>query len=507
MKKRVFIFVFTALLALTIAPAINLALGNIPSKKGSGWWNIAVLYNVDFAQPYMNRIFYRFGISRNPAQVIIGKNDWLYLGDMYESTITVRRRSATTADIETSKKIGLASKSWNEWLEHRGVRLYRVMLAPDKESIYPEFLPDWAQPAADSVTNTLLANTPEGLYIDTRPALTAAKSQFSEPLYYQTGTHWNGFGAWVAFRAFATAIAQTDRSLNWLTNQQVHISKVNELTGNDLADFLWMGPILRDNDVVMEIASAKPIQTEQYDFETGRLIAAGGNSPIGAPQRPLLVKSKNALNQKRVLWLRDSFGTAMAPYMAATFTETLQLHFDAVKSDQFAQLVDAYKPDYVFITVVERSARSAWFTNPSPTIFPSMKRENYASLSYGHQSGVNDMTKIEGAYTYRISGADPFFTFSLSSPIQPQDAPKLSFNLNCGERKAPVQIQVFWRTARTAFSEAISAHFFASPGITAIDLSPLSLWTQSEAITDLRIDLDSPADCPIVTIKNVELGK
>jgi hypothetical protein len=52
--------------------------------------------------------------------------------------------------------------------------------------------------------------------------------------------------------------------------------------------------------------------------------------------------------------------------MAATFSETLQLHYDRVDPLRFAQLVDTYKPEYVFVTVVERGARGKWFENFPP---------------------------------------------------------------------------------------------------------------------------------------------
>jgi len=80
--------------------------------------------------------------------------------------------------------------------------------------------------------------------------------------------------------------------------------------------------------------------------------------------RPLLVRSKHALNHRKVLWLRDSFGTALSPFMAATFTETLQIHYAALEPETLAGLVETYRPDYVFLTVVERDARGEWFRKP-----------------------------------------------------------------------------------------------------------------------------------------------
>ena len=69
---------------------------------------------------------------------------------------------------------------------------------------------------------------------------------------------------------------------------------------------------------------------------------------------------------QKVLWLRDSFGRAMSPLMAATFPEALQLHYEVVDSKRFVQLIDAFKPDYVFISVVERETFSANFRHFPP---------------------------------------------------------------------------------------------------------------------------------------------
>jgi hypothetical protein len=253
--------------------------------------------------------------------------------------------------------------------------MFRVMLGPDKATIYPEFLPDWAQPAAATATDTLLANVKRGLYVDTRPALRTAKSQFSESLYYKTDTHWNSLGAWVAFQAFEMDIACAEPGLRLLSEKDVRVLEVNQRQGGDLAKFLRLKETLRDNEVVIDIISDRPIETKQYDFETGRLKRSGGNPQIHTAQRPLLVKSEQALNQKRVLWLRDSFGTAMAPFMAATFSETLQLHYDAANPELFARLVNTFKPDYVFITVVERGARRKRFGGLPPLISASGKPE------------------------------------------------------------------------------------------------------------------------------------
>ena len=508
MRNRVFIFICVALLTLTVVPVINLKFGNAHKQGEKEWWSRSVLYNIDFALPFLSRFFYTLGISTDPNQVIIGKNGWLYLGDKYEKTITVKRFGVTAEDMKTAERIGLATKAWDQWLKLKGVRIYHIMLAPDKDTIYPEFLPDWAQPSTNTATNALLANVSQEIYLDTRPALKAAKSHFSEPLYYKTDSHWNQLGSWVAFHALSMKVARTETGLHWLSKKNMR-QKVESMGGLDLANFLRMARTLQDIRVRVENVIEHPIETELYDFETGHLMASGDTSiKIGSPQRPVLVNSKHALNQARVLWLFDSFAlTGMIPFMIATFTKTLMFNYDAVDPDRFAQLVDTYKPDYVFITTAERDARGEWFKNPPPKIVIPGKLKNFISLSQGVQSGINDMTKVEGAEAYKISGADPYITFVITSPVRTQDASQLVFELTCGEKKEPVQVQVFWHTAGTVFSEANSVRFTTNPGITTIGLSPLFSWAQAKNITDVRIDIDSHSTCPVLTINSLELGK
>lgn len=367
MKKNVFIFVAVALLILATIPVINII--KLVNNHQEIHWKKSVFYNFDFALSFLNQGFYQLGISTDPNQVIIGKEDWLYLGDEYRQTLTVTRYGATEHYTDMVKKIGTATKAWDQWLKSKGVQQFHIMIAANKSTIYPEFLPDWMQSATHSVTDMLLANVSQELYIDTRSALKNAKSRFSEPLYYKTDTHWNSLGASVAFRAFTTELAHTNTSLHWLSGQQIPISKVEKRSGGDLLTFLRMNDILQDTEITVDIVSGTAIETELYDFETGHLMTSGGNPQISVPpdKPPILVKSKHALNNKKVLWLHDSFGIALAPFMAATFSETLQLHYIKTSAAQLAKLVETYQPEYVFITVTERDIIDPWFQNIPPS--------------------------------------------------------------------------------------------------------------------------------------------
>ncbi len=359
MKKKIYIFITLALLTLAILPIINIHQNIVRDKKKT-------LYSVDYLLPYINHFFYFYGISTEPSQVIIGKNNWLYLVNTHATTDTPSDTNAK--DLLDAQNIGLATRAWEQWFRSKGIRNYKVIIGPDKNTIYPEYLPNGILPDVNSVTNNLLAYDKTGRYVDTRSALKAAKTEFNTPLYYQTDSHWNNLGAWIAFRAFTNALA-AEESLQFLSDKDIHILNITERSGGDLANILRLNRFLVEHEVNVKIDTPSVIETEQYDFETNVLNSSGDNPPIRARRHPLLVKSKNALNKKKVLWLRDSFGMAMSPYMAATFTQTLQIHYRVVDPALLTKLVESFKPDYVFVTVVERSSREDFFmTLPPPSV-------------------------------------------------------------------------------------------------------------------------------------------
>lgn len=365
MKSKVFTFILIALLVLVAVPVRNLAFGDIPKNKKQ--FDQSVLYNFDFLLSVPSRVLYAFGISSDPDQCIIGKNGWLYLGDQYESIVSDRLRPMTEEDQAIAQRIGHATQLWDQWFKQKGVKVFRVMLAPNKETIYPENIPDWSKAVTPSLTDHLLQNV-EPIYIDMRPVLMTAKTTLAEPLYYKTDTHWNSLGAWMAFRHFTSELNRTEKCV-WLTDADVQITKVSPRAGGDLAKILRLTDVLPDTEVEMTINvnGHQAADVTQTDFDSGKLISTGGNPKISSFfGYTILVKSKNALNQKKVLWLCDSFATSLAPFMAATFSDMLLIHYNQAGSKRIVQLVEAYKPDYVFMTVVERSSRESTFENLPP---------------------------------------------------------------------------------------------------------------------------------------------
>ena len=370
MKNRVLIFLVIVLFSLLVPPVINIF--SASNVNEINWKKKSFLYNMDFFSRICSMGFYYFGISTNSKQVIIGFEDWLYLGDQYEQTISIDRRPPTSSDLEVVEKIGIANSAWNVYLSSKGVKLFRVMIGPNKGAIYPEHMPRWARPASPNFTDALIAATDSKIYVDLRKPLLEAKINNSADLYYKTDTHWNNLGASIAFRAFAQQVSAAAPEIRWPSDSIYQVNNIATRAGGDLANFLRLSGSLPDVESIMQTLDPL-VETSRIDFDTKKIMHRGGNPHLEAPKKPLLVESIGALNNKRVLWLRDSFGSAMSPLMSTTFSDVLQLHWNEGigPKGRLVQLVEEWKPDYVFFTVVERAARTEFFTNsPPPIILP-----------------------------------------------------------------------------------------------------------------------------------------
>ena len=486
-----------------------------PNRDAIKWSEKSFLYNMNFASKFAARLLYPFGISIDPKQVIIGRDDWLYLGDQHEQTLSVDRRPPTSAEVEIGKQIGAATYAWNAYLSSKGVKLFRIMIGPNKGTIYPEYMPDWAKSASPNATDALLAGTGEILYVDLRGPLLAAKENQPSALYYKTDTHWNILGAGVAFRAFAQQVSAAAPDLRWPSNDVYDSSRAIPRAGGDLARFLRLSANLTDSEPVIRLQDL-PVKTTHSDFDTKQIIHKDcylNNIEcfpmIGpGPVRPLQVISEGALNNKKVLWLRDSFGTMMLPMMAATFSDVLQLQWaEAIKpGGRLVQLVEDWKPDYVFFTVVERASRFAVFAAFPPS-FMLPSRSDFKPIRTTTSVASNHLMDGGSNSEHHINGNDPFIDFALSDAVFPSEARYLNLDLTCDDGTALVPLQLYWlEEGRPYFDEEHSVRFSFTTGQNLIDLHMLPKWKSSGVISRLRLDIDSQKSCGRFKLNNPSLG-
>ena len=155
MRKKVLFFIITSLVIFSIIPAVNI-IWQFKDNK----FRIPNFFNIDFIASNINSLFYKLGISLNPNQAIIGKEGWIFLGDQYGQAITSRREGINLSSYNEIITQGFYLSLWDKYFKSKGVRSFKVLIGPDKETIYSENLPNWSKFNINEVTDTLIFNDP-----------------------------------------------------------------------------------------------------------------------------------------------------------------------------------------------------------------------------------------------------------------------------------------------------------------------------------------------------------
>lgn len=506
MKIKTRLFIFFALLIMAIIPTINYKAHSESRKEWRQWFDKTKLYNLDFALPKLSQLAYKFGISVSPKQVLIGSNDWLFIGDKYGQSLTKLRTGIADNDKVVAQKMGSAIHSWDQWLKSKNVEHYQVMLIADKQTVYSEFLPHWIQSAQNSFTDNLLAEVGHHLYIDTREILKNAKPQYKLPLYYKTDSHWNLLGGWVAYNELSRRFSKLAPNLNWLIEQNTQYGIGIPRGAGDLSSFLWLTDTHGEHEISVKLKQPFPIEVSKYALDTGI------QSPYLEPLRyhyttpPVMIHSKNALNDKKILFLVDSFGEYLSQYMTATFRDTLQIHYGSLNAASFALAVETFKPDYVVVAVVERDARTGIFLEFPTAFVLHNAKDNYHTQSKIEVDGLNHLRSSEKNNAYQVSGTDPYFHFKLLNKIKIKDLSKLAIDIQCNDATKHTPIQLFWATETTEMNESNSFRVNLKPGNNILDIATLNNNSTSDYLSSIRLDIDSaPGTCTNFNLNRIAL--
>jgi alginate O-acetyltransferase complex protein AlgJ len=308
-------------------------------EKFEAYYNDHFGFREILIERYHREMKKRFGKSGIP-NVIAGKEGWYFwsgsgLNDDFRGLTPM-----TEQQLDTWSK-GLARK--REWLAKKGIR-YLFVFVPDKQTIYPEYLPDTLQKTKgitriEQMTEYLKGQPDAGI-LDLRPGLLTAKS--GRQLYQKTDTHWNEYGAFVAYREMIHQISQ------WFPKERFKLDfdfedGMKECPSGDLARMLGlketvkeMRPILKQRPSRARSAEL-PIEIENVHKEK--------------QTEPFMKECKDA--HLRVLVFRDSFFEMLHPFLSENFRQTVYLwqFYDQKTAER---LIDTFHPDLVIEERVER---------------------------------------------------------------------------------------------------------------------------------------------------------
>jgi hypothetical protein len=272
-----------------------------------------------------NRLRVTF-FSQSPVKdVTIGKDGWLFLNT---NDLMDDHRGIVGLPEEGIAHLNEYFEQRYTWLEQRDIS-YLVVFAPDKQSIYPEFLPSVYQDVVEP-KNTLLdvfmANAPTMDILDLRHTLLAAKSLGQ--LYAKLDTHWNMRGAYLAYTALIGKLLDQFPDLSVLPVGMLRVTEF-EASG-DLARLLSMEEEL--TEILPRLMVPRRNRCAEPTEENVTTCAG----------RPL-----------RVMMFHDSFGNGLKHYLSETFGEIMYVQARFVP-DQHRALIESFQPDLVIDEIVER---------------------------------------------------------------------------------------------------------------------------------------------------------
>jgi alginate O-acetyltransferase complex protein AlgJ len=314
--------------------------------------------------------------SSNP-RVLIGKDDWLFFVDPADgnSFEDYRRNDPLSPGELRDWKIALQAKY--RWLKQRGIQ-YLFVIAPDKHSIYGEYIPSRVRQVGKQSRFDQLLEYMHGSKVpilDLRPALLQAKTKGL--LYYKTDTHWNDLGAAVAQYEIMRHLAKYDPNLH-PTDYRVSDFSLLQHSG-DIANMLNLSSYLKE--MAPRLRRTLPPCNKQ--------IAEGApDNPNRAFFTDWAFFTECRTDGPRALIFRDSFFTYLQPYIAQYFSKTFYV-WVWPDFNQLEQYLEYHAPNIVIEERVERGLKSI------PAALPTPKNKAY-HLFYEHWFQT-------GAVVYRLA--------------------------------------------------------------------------------------------------------
>lgn len=235
---------------------------------------------------------------------ILGRCWWLFFaGDDSESYY----KGTNLLSEETLQSYAGKVNRLKELCDARGISLYMIFY-PNKEQVYSEYMPTYEIVDEYKRTQRLVDYLNENTQVPVVYPLNELKTaDIYWPSYCRLDTHWNHFGAFYGMQALYKAMGME------LTNP---IYQTIHETVNDRADLLTLGGLSS------EIYTEDPDYFVEYKTEI-----VNDSFDVTAPVSRVNSQSPN---QKRLVFISDSYREAMAPYIVKDFSYTTLAHGDYI---------------------------------------------------------------------------------------------------------------------------------------------------------------------------------
>jgi alginate O-acetyltransferase complex protein AlgJ len=271
------------------------------------------------------------------SSVMAGRDGWLYLASyqMVEHYCGLSR--FTPEDLSDWQKL---LEGRRDWLAHFNTK-YIFVIPPDKQSIYPEHLPEWLKKSdrpskLDQFVEYMKAHSTVAVLDLRKPLLDASQMAQVYPL---TDTHWNQYGAFIGCQEIIKALADQLPELHPLSLEQFARKPEPDRQG-DLARLAGQAQM---ESKQFSLAPQPPLAPLQ---RTSGKAMATKRWPL---PDPIITLNTNASGEAIVF--RDSFGDNLIPFLGYHFKQVVFVS----RFEWDIAFIEQEKPAVVIDELLERS--------------------------------------------------------------------------------------------------------------------------------------------------------
>jgi alginate O-acetyltransferase complex protein AlgJ len=289
---------------------------------------------------YQREMKKRFGKIISP-KAIEGEKGWLFFtGDNVTKNF---RGEIPLNELEIQTFINSCQHK-KDWLAQKNIP-YLLVMVPNKQSIYPEYLPESLQVMKGQTRYEQMIEHFKGklpdYYLDLYKPLFKAKQQYQ--IYSKSDTHWNSLGAKHGYEIILERIRKS--------TSKKHLQPVFTFSGK------WEENSI-DGDLAVMLGMADKFKEKHPRLETSKKCAAYSDftykinniskNPIA---KPFITKCHEA--ELKAVIFRDSFFSVLEPMLSENCKQAIYI-WDRFSEETMSVILQDFKPDIVIEERVER---------------------------------------------------------------------------------------------------------------------------------------------------------
>lgn len=228
------------------------------------------------------------------------------------------------------------------------ITVYNVVVPTHCEVNLPERFSDLSYSQREYLDNLFGSYTENIIAVDPYYSIMQHRNEY---LYFSTDHHWTADGAYLAYCSFAEKAGITP-----LSNDDMEKKSIEGFVGS-LSNMISAPELSGVSDTVYYYTFKNYVSATQYDENAENPVEsillheyAEGSNAYGVflgGDFPLIVSKNEAGNGKKIAVVKESYGNAFAPFIAATYSET-----HIIDSRYFSKNLNTYLEENQIDTVI-----------------------------------------------------------------------------------------------------------------------------------------------------------